>query len=410
MFQDEDAAYHKNPKLFKKVEKILSRNRHSGVSGKEYRRFKLTLSEFRDRSEDTMVDNVLPFLIKDTWKVPPNRAPKDADPDKEEDSEDDSEDDFDTVSDSDSIKDLEKQDQTVLAKKADLAKDEVWVSVSFIESGVVRVTNREFWRAPLPSRGLGDPELDQDLLKAMAKEDKLTNPKPDTAYGVSPRKFKWPRGFRIPSNIRIHLDIMRSCRHVFLIDEAKSAGGDIREARNQACRGGAALVLSARKLWARLGGGDVAGADLRTMVFSMVMTPETVEIWVHWAQVHRKARHGQATPGPTYHMNMVRAESMNNKTGMANLRACLHNIIDWGVGSRWDELQPLYAKIIEYGRKHDEEKLQKGTKNKVQKPKISRKHWLVFPLLPIARTWEQQHCLNTDLCQKMCVGGYTSRL
>lgn len=64
-------------------------------------------------------------------------------------------------------------------------------------------------------------------------------------------------------------------------------------------------------------------------------------------------------------MNMVRAESMNNKTGMENLRARLHNVIDWGVGSRWDELQPLYAKIIEYGRKQDEEKLQKGTRKKV---------------------------------------------
>ncbi len=89
-----------------------------------------------------MVDNILPFLIKDSRKVPPNRAPKDADPDEEEDSEDDSENDsdddsensFDAVSDSESINDLEMQDETLLVKKADLAKDEVWVSVSFIES------------------------------------------------------------------------------------------------------------------------------------------------------------------------------------------------------------------------------------------------------------------------------------
>ncbi len=40
-------------------------------------------------------------------------------------------------------------------------------------------------------------------------------------------------------------------------------------------------------------------------------------------------------------MNMVRAQSMNSKTGMADLRACLHDIIDWGFGSRWHELQPL---------------------------------------------------------------------
>ena len=126
---------------------------------------------------------------------------------------------------------------------------------------------------------------------------------------------------------------------------------------------------SARELRALSGEKDVVGADLRTIVFWMVMSPETVEIWVHWAEVPRKTQNGKTTQRPIYHMNLVRSESMNNKTGMEKLRACLHNIVDWGVGSRWDELQPLYDKIIEYGRKHDKEKLQKPKSNKVQKPK-----------------------------------------
>ncbi|KAL8748567.1 MAG: hypothetical protein Q9184_007212, partial [Pyrenodesmia sp. 2 TL-2023] len=367
MFQDQEEAYSKHPALDKKVEKILSRKRQSGVTAEEYQEFKLTLSEYRDSNEDSMVNNVLPFLIKESRKVPPNRAPKAGaimEPlDEEDELGIDSEDsDFEYSTD-----DLTEQDQTVLAKMADLAKDEVWVSVSFLRSGVVQISNRDLWRTPLPSRFPDDAGLDKDLLKAMAKEDKLSNPKPDRVYGVSGTKFKWPQGFRTPSVIRLYLNTIRSCYHAYLINEAKAAGGDIREARNQACRGGTALVLSARELRALLGEKDVDGADLRTIVFSMVMSPETVEIWVYWAEVPRKKQHGEATQRPVYHMNLVRSESLNNKTGMEKMRACLHNIIDWGVGSRWDELQPLYAKIIEFGRKHDEEKLQKGNGNKVQK-------------------------------------------
>ncbi|KAL8858960.1 MAG: hypothetical protein Q9178_004441 [Gyalolechia marmorata] len=372
MFQDQEEAYGRYPALDKKVEKILSRKRQSGVTAEEYQEFKLTLSEYRNSNEDSMVNNVLPFLIRASRKVPPNRAPKRLAGMEHLDEEDESEvesEDSDIESPSDSMEDLVKQDETVLAKMADLAKDEVWVSVSFLRSGVVQITNREFWRTPLPSRFPGDVGLDKDLLKAMAKEDKLSNPKPDRVYGVSRTKFKWPQGFRIPSVIRIYLNTIRSCYHAYLINEAKAAGGDIREARNQVCRGGTALVLSARELRALLGEKDVVGADLQTIIFSMVMSPETVEIWVHWAEVPRKTQHGKTTQRPTYHMNLVRSESMNNKTGMEKLRACLHNIVDWGVGSRWDELQPLYDKIIEFGRKQDKEKLQKGKSNKVQKPK-----------------------------------------
>ncbi|KAL8965230.1 MAG: hypothetical protein Q9197_006614 [Variospora fuerteventurae] len=371
MFQDHDDAYTRYPALGRKVEKILARKRQSGVTAEEYQEFKLTLSEYRDSNEDTMVNEVLPFLIKETRKVPPNRAPKNAvgmDLDEGEESTDGNEY-SDLESEPDSIDELIKQDQTILRKKADFAEDEVWVSVSFLRSGVVRITNREFWRAPVPSRFPDDLGLDKDLLKAMAKEDKLSNPKPDRVYGVSRKKFKWPAGFRIPSVVRIYLDVMRSCHHIYLINEAKSAGGDIREARNQACRDGTAVVLSARELWALLGEKDVVGADLRTIVFSMVMSPETVEIWVHWAEVPRKTQSGQISKRPIYHMNMVRSESINNKMGMEKLRACLHNIIDWGVGLRWEELQPLYAKIIEYGRKQDEKELSKGQGSKVQKSK-----------------------------------------
>ncbi|KAL8918532.1 MAG: hypothetical protein Q9208_007288 [Pyrenodesmia sp. 3 TL-2023] len=375
MFQDQDKAYSRYPVLGRKVEKILARKRQSGVTAEEYQEFKLTLNEYRDANEDTMVDNVFPFLIKESRKVPPNRAPKDVvvmeSSDEGEESGVDSEDSG-LQWQSDSMDELTKQDLSFLRKKANLAQDEVWVSVSFLRSGAVRIANREFWRAPVPSRSPDDLGLDKDLLKAMAKEDKLTNPKPDRVYGIS-RKFKWPAGFRVPSLVRIYLDIMRSCRHVYLINEAKSAGGDIREARNQACRGGTALVLSARQLWALLGEEDVVGADLRTIVFSAVMSPETVEIWVHWAEVPRKTQSGQTSQRPIYHMNMVRSESMNNKTGMEHLRACLHNIIDWGVGPRWDELQPLYALIIEYGRKQDQKKPQQGQSNKIQKSKGPRK-------------------------------------
>ncbi|KAI4178264.1 MAG: hypothetical protein L6R41_008461 [Letrouitia leprolyta] len=209
----------------------------------------------------------------------------------------------------------------------------------------------------------------------MAKEDKLTNPKPDRVFGVSRSKFQWPVAFRIPSKVRILLTIVLPCYHIYLILEAKSAGGDIRMARNQACRAGTAVVLSERELRALLGEKDVVGADLRTIVFSVVLTPETVEIWVHWAEAPPKPKKGQTPQLPVYHMNLVRSESMNNQSGMEKMRANLHNVIDWGVGKRWDELQPLHTRIVEFAREEEEEKLLKGKgKNtKVQKQKKAGK-------------------------------------
>ena len=135
MFQDQEEAYGRYSALDKKVEKILSWKRQPGVTAEEYQEFKLTLSEYRHSNEDSMVNNVLPFLIKPSRKIPPNRAAKrlvGIEPLDEEDEEDESEfdsEDSDIESQSNSMEDLVKQDETALAKMADLAKDEVWVSV-----------------------------------------------------------------------------------------------------------------------------------------------------------------------------------------------------------------------------------------------------------------------------------------
>ncbi|KAL8635193.1 MAG: hypothetical protein Q9226_009377 [Calogaya cf. arnoldii] len=110
-------------------------------------------------------------------------------------------------------------------------------------------------------------------------------------------------------------------------------------------------------------------------MFSGVMTPETIEIWVHWAEVPKQKKkstspstaessckqnesssteqHNQEHRRPKYYMHLVRVESLNNKAGLEKIRAYLHNIIDWGAGSSWDELQPLYVKIVEYGRQQE---------------------------------------------------------
>ncbi|KAL8726655.1 MAG: hypothetical protein Q9166_006577 [cf. Caloplaca sp. 2 TL-2023] len=394
LFQDQEKAYEKYPDLDKIVNKILQRKRQSGVTADEYKEFKLTLSTYRDSNEDIIVDNVLPFLIKQHRYIPPNRAAKDLTGAQSSDEEgvSETEDEYPGAEDQpSSVAGLAESSPAELAKTADLAEGEHWVSVSFLTSGVVKISNREFYRTLLPPRFEGDPGLDQDLRKAMAKKDKMTNPKPDRAYGLSRKKFEWPEHFRIPSEVRIYLNIMNTCYHVYLIVEAKSAGGDIREARNQACRGGAALVYSARMLWALVGGKDVEGVDLRTIVFSAVMTPETVEIWVHWAEVPKQKKtspstaessskqnesssskqHKQELRRPKYHMNLVRSESLNNKPGMEKMRAYLHNIIDWGAGSRWDDLQPLYAKIVDYGRKKEQAKQGKG-KGKEKSGKVQK--------------------------------------
>ncbi|KAI4096018.1 MAG: hypothetical protein LQ344_001252 [Seirophora lacunosa] len=303
LFQENQIAFTKYPHFQQQVKNILNQKRESKVDPLEFSEFQLAWHVYKDKNEDTLLNKLLPFFMKDKR----------------------------TVS---------------IDSKAE--EEDAHAVVSYLRSGLVEISNREFQRTCLPLWEGGSPP-DKKLLDAMAKEDGMPNSKPDRTFGVDMERCPLPIGFSIPSEIAVWLEVMRGIHHPFFFIEGKSYQGNFLEAQNQACRGGATLVSAARRLLATLGKPDTVGPDTRTFVFSAILSPGLMDIWVHWAEVlSPKAL-------PLCHMNKLMSKAIDDEENFGQLRKALHNIVDWGCGPRLTELEPLYPAIVEYTQRQRKE-------------------------------------------------------
>lgn len=304
LYQNDREAYAKYPALKNKVTQILYRKRVSTVDPLDLQEFQEAWEEYKDENEDTVLNELLPFFMKE------KRTVEIENPREQEDS------------------------HTV---------------VSFLRSGLVEISNREFQRTCMPFQQDGTSQ-DKQLIDALAKESGMTNPKPNRTFGISMRKRLFPiNGYPIPADIALWMEIMRGIHHSFFIIEGKSYQGSLLDAWNQVNRGGATLVSAARRVLATLGEPDVVGADMRTFVFSATLDPGSMQIWVHWAEV--------PAPGaiPKYHMTKLDSYAIDNEQTFGQLRKLLHNILDYGCGDRFKEQQALYDGIISYKEKQQKQ-------------------------------------------------------
>ncbi|KAL9012215.1 MAG: hypothetical protein Q9173_003009 [Seirophora scorigena] len=316
LHQEESAALDRYPTFKKHVIDILKRKRDSEVSAKEQTSFTVAHRTFKDFNEDTLLNQLLPFLTNRNRLVPQS-----------------------------------------LVDRADIEEEEVQVSIDFVESGLITVSNREFSRS-LPFIFTEDI----DLNKAMRKDARMTNPKPDRTFAVNVEKLPWPPGFVIPARIVALTDVVRSCCHPFCLWEGKSDKGTLVDARNQACRGGATLLFWDRYLRAQLGREDVVGPDIRTFVFSVVSSPEVVEINVHWVELPKgNASLNKETVRPVYHMHRLKTKALADEEGLGTIRKLVNHILDWGIGTRFDGLAGLHQDLIDYSKKIDKEEQEAAT-------------------------------------------------
>lgn len=91
-------------------------------------------------------------------------------------------------------------EEELTAKENDI----VWEAKSFLRSGLVTLVDTFFNNAPLPFIH-DDPELTEELEKAIKRDDHFTKPKPDRSYGVDPAHCIFPKDFRIPVHIEMLL-------------------------------------------------------------------------------------------------------------------------------------------------------------------------------------------------------------
>ncbi|KAL8942709.1 MAG: hypothetical protein Q9216_001513 [Gyalolechia sp. 2 TL-2023] len=297
--QDDVKALDRYPDFEKQVTDILKRKRDSDVSSKEQKSFTVAHRKFKGLNEDTFLCQLMPFLANRERLVPQS-----------------------------------------LVDRAGVEEDEVQVSVDFVESGLMTVANREFSRS-LPWIFDGDKELN----KSMKKDAYMSNPKPDRTFAVDTERFPWPPNFVVSSRIVALTDVVRSTCHPFAVWEGRSDRGDLVGARNQACRAGAVLQYWDRRLREELGQPDVVGPDPRTFVFSIVSSPEIIEVHVNWVEVP-----ADRSQEPLYHMNRLRTKALADEEGLGPIRKLINNVLGWGIGTRFDGLVGLHKEIIAYAR------------------------------------------------------------
>ena len=342
LVQNDSGAYRKYPQLGKAVEKILDKPRLSSPDLEEQAYYQVTLDTYRTSNEATFLSHLLPLVIKTHRTIPAASAPPPGHVHNLSSSPTTAQGAPDEGSSVEQLQQLTK-----------LTKDEGRVLYAFLFSGLIQTCDRDFSRnIPFPDDCLA---LDPEVNEAMMKDAAMTNPRPDRTFAVSPTKHQWPEGFVLPEKIQAMMEVMKASHHPFLVIEGKSADGSWEEAQNQACRAGTIMVHADRHLRAKVCMEDVFGVDLRTFVFSMTVDPHVVEIHVHWADVpdNRASRVDSAKyQRPTYHMNTVFSQALRGPDlgNYGKIRRPLHNIVDWGLGERYDKMEDLREAIVQYAR------------------------------------------------------------
>lgn len=106
-------------------------------------------------------------------------------------------------------------------------------------------------------------------------------------------------------------------------------------------------------------------ADSSTVAYSMVLSPRSASIYVHWAEVTKKQ--------VIYHMHCAGAYAIERDKGLKECRAAVNNILDWGLSERRKAIVGLLHTL--YERYKDTTKGAKGKGKGVEdQPPANKKH------------------------------------
>ncbi|KAL9127050.1 MAG: hypothetical protein Q9217_003994 [Psora testacea] len=326
-------AFDRYPEFQENVRKIVESDRSSHTKARSVERFRDKQGYYARANEDTLLKNLVPFIVKDSY-TPMRQAT------------------------SSSIGSGSAQTTDRIERIQQELEEGTGTTQEWWEEGLVTTSNNEFQRTLLPNL-FSEQGFEQRLANALAKEKGMKNPKPDYTYGIKRTQFPAPRDVVRSKAVSFLQEISPLMYHAFLIIEGKSDAGQAGEAENQARRGGATLVNAARMLSEKIGEKEADGADDRTFVYSVTLSPQVMEIWVHWAEVVNKE---------TYiHMNNVASISLRTNDAVPMMRRWLHNILEWGCFTRRNQLKILHEKLHEYERREMKE-LQQGVSKKRKTP------------------------------------------
>lgn len=376
-FQAEPGVLQKYPKFEKMVQKILNRKRESSINPDSAKKFHEVNRYYEKANENTFLHNILPIIIKPGRTVKSRvradaleldqeaqyqiQVQKDEEDEKgqkagaerhvgKEDTPSGTEHTLEQVAEQEGEKSVQEHEEYTLE--------------SFWDDGLAIKIDCEIRKGFLPIK-----EKDEELSRAMAKVDGMTNPKPDFTYGLRIDNHSIPDDMAVSASIDYMLEVVPFLHHPFFIIEGKSDSGSKAEAENQACRGGAALINAARQLREKIGAQatEAAGPDEQTYIYSATLSPGLMDFWVHWLEVRKMHR-------PLFHMHHLESVALRSDGAPGKLRMITHNILDWGCMDRLPQIQELYNQIFEYERTTSaENRRQQAEKTPTKKRRVSNK-------------------------------------
>lgn len=310
-------AFDDFPEFAEKVRSIVGAPRSCEMDPASARKIQQHLDFYGRTNEATLMHMVFPLLIKNGYNLVKDRA------------------------------DFSEEEKKVLKENGSIYRD------FFTNERIVTILDCEFERTYVPSK-YSDPVFEHKLAKVLRKNasQALSNPKPDFTFGLEQTKIPRSNNNPLPLQIRTLLGIAQFMFDPYLIVEAKSTDGDLADAQNQARRGGATLVHANRLLRNTIGilqEEDEKGPDYESFVFSITMSPDVLEVWVHWYQ-------GPASV-QIYHMNKIETISLSGYDSLNSIRQALHNIQQWSVEDRLEGRRPLFDAIDRYALRVHEEAL-----------------------------------------------------
>ena len=335
ILQNQIAALDKYPEFKQKMRDILLQHRLSAMKKKEVREFQNTLAQVERLNEDTVLQNLVPLVIRRKYTLEKNLEELEGE-------------------------ELENYYTRLANVKTDtermaLRKQFLYTHNLWSDDGLLVTMNAEFLRTFLPNQ-YEELGFEVALATALAKENGMKNSKPDYCYGLTPETFPTPRGVILAQEIRELLRVANGVYHAFFLIEGKADRGELAHAHNQAARGGATLVKASRSLFERLGEPDVSGVDERTVVFSAAMNNTVLEIWLHWADVIVSG----GTKEVNYHSNKLVTRALGEEDQLVELRRMLHNILNWGCNTRKADLLNLHERLYAFQQQETQKQLQEA--------------------------------------------------
>ena len=292
---------------------VVDTERPSGRKPESEKRWQTRTDRIRLHNEATILDHILPLLIKDGRQVPI---------------------------------------QGPSTEGESSADNQIYNSLweDFEDSGLEWTLDREFARTYLPNtyQTIG---YEERIATALAKERGMKNPKPDRAYGLAINDIPPPKHLPVllRDGTRDLLDAIPGLQHVFFLIEGVQSAGDLNKACNQACRAGAVAVFIQRLLLEAIGEDTMQeGPDRQTYVYTATIDSTAMYFWVNYAHVKTAGPSGEKVVD--FHMEHIYSCLFRSVDAELYLRRVCHNILDWGVRSRRAMLESRCSEMYQVER------------------------------------------------------------